>query len=203
MIRLVVAALLAVACAGCATTAAVTVLGKVTEAALEASGLKKPEVPADVPKAPRKVALRIHAGQALNTDAGGRSLSLVTRVYKLKDSNAFQQAPYEVFGNPAKEKELLGNDLVEVREVLLVPGQRYEVEEKVSREAGYVGLVALFRAPAAQRWKYAFQSEAAEKTGVTVGAHACALSVTVGAPVGSAENGLLGPVRCQTELAQP
>ena len=47
----------------------------------------------------------------------------------------------------------------------------------------YIGVVALFRAPAPQRWKYAFSAEAAQKTGITLGAHACSLSVSMGAPV--------------------
>ncbi len=34
--------------------------------------------------------------------------------------------------------------------MILVPGQRYEVTEKVPREARHVGIVALFRPPAPQ-----------------------------------------------------
>ncbi len=178
--------------AGCAATkAADEALGDMTKNLLEATGLKKPEAPKlpEVPQAealrlPRKVALRVHAGQELNHDANHRPLSLVLRIYKLKNSAAFLQAPYESFAAQGRDKETLGDDTVEVREVTLVPGQRYEVEEKVPREAGTIGVVALFNAPAPQRWKFAFESGAAERTGLVLGAHGCALTVTQGAPIG-------------------
>lgn len=180
---------LAVTCllnlAGCETAGkAVEAVGAAKDKALEVVGLKKeiPELPESALPA-RKVLLRIQASDSLNVDADGRSLALVTRVYKLKSAQAFLSTPYEAFGNVAREKEHLGEDIVEVRDLQLVPGQRYEVQDKVAREAGYIGVVALFRAPAPQRWKYAFSAEAAQKTGITLGAHACSLSVSMGAPV--------------------
>ena len=194
---------LAVTCllnlSGCETAGkAVEAVGAVKDKALEVVGLKKeiPELPESALPA-RKVLLRIQASDSLNVDADGRSLALVTRVYKLKSAQAFLSTPYEAFGNVAREKEHLGEDIIEVRDLQLVPGQRYEVHDKVAREAGYIGVVALFRAPAAQRWKYAFSAEAAQKTGITLGAHACSLSVSMGAPVnGSTQVAAMSPGIC-------
>jgi type VI secretion system protein VasD len=177
---------------------AVEAVGAVKDKALEVVGLKKeiPELPESALPA-RKVLLRIQASDSLNVDASGRSLALVTRVYKLKSAQAFLSTPYEAFGNAVREKEHLGEDIVEVRDLQLVPGQRYEVQDKIAREAGYVGVVALFRAPAPQRWRYAFSTEAAEKTGITLGAHACSLSVSMGAPVNaSTQVAAMGPGMC-------
>lgn len=186
-----VAAVCLLALAGCETAGkAVEAVGSVKDKALEVVGLKKPEVP-ELPESAlpeRKVTLRIQASESLNVDASGRSLALVTRVYKLKSAQAFLSTPYEAFGNVAREKEHLGEDIVEVRDLQLVPGQRYEVQDKVAREAGYIGVVALFRAPAPQRWKYAFAAEAAQKTGITLGAHACSLSVSMGEPVNTSSH---------------
>ena len=169
---------------GCTTTAALEMAGTVANAVLEKSGLKKPDIDPEVVNLPYKVSLRLVASDALNVDAAGRSLSLVTRVYKLRSANAFLQAPYSAFGDAAREKAALGDDVVEVRDVLLVPGQRYEVQDKMKREVQFIGIVALFRAPAPQRWRYAFEAPDAEKSGLLIGAHSCALSVATGVPVG-------------------
>lgn len=172
-------------------------VGALAGAALEATGLRKaPELP-DAQKPPRNVAIRIHAADKLNTDGRGQPLALVARIYKLRQSAAFERMPYDAFLKPEAEKQALGADLLEVKEITLVPGQRYEVTEKVTREAGYLGVVALFHAPAGQRWRLAFAAADAEQQGVTVGAHACALSVGGGAKATVRELAMLSSVRCQ------
>ena len=168
---------------GCAA-AAVAVVSKAADIAIEASGLKKPAIP-ELQKPPRNVQIKMYAGANLNAGDTRQAVALVTRIYKLRDVNAFRQAAYEAFLNPAREKETLGADLIDVREVLLIPGQRYEVTEKVGREASFIGVVALFATPARERWKVAFGAEEAERTGITIGAHACALTVTVGSALAS------------------
>jgi len=182
--------------AGCAA-GAVSALGSVASSVLEMSGITKPEVP-DAQKPPRTIAIKLHAGSNLNTDSSGTPLALVARVYKLRQNGAFQQATYDTFTNPQKEKDVLGADLLEVKEITLVPGQRYEVSEKVTREAGFVGVVALFRKPAARRWKMTFPAEPAEKSGITIGANACALTVGTGVTVAetAAATKLLTPAPC-------
>lgn len=157
---------------------------------------KTPELP-ESQKPPRDVAIRLHAAPKLNVDAKGRPLALVARVYKLRQNAAFEAAPYSAFLSPAAEKEAFGADLVEVKDVTLVPGQRYETMEKVTREAGYVGVVALFHSPATGRWRLAFSAPEAEKAGLTVGLHACALSAGAGAKPTIADVKPLGSARCQ------
>jgi type VI secretion system protein VasD len=173
-LRLILAAGAAALLCGCAGTA-----GSMAGAALQLAGLKGPDLP-DAQKPPRSVAITLHAGANLNADAGGHPLALVTKIYKLRQRAAFQQAPYDGFLNAQREREMLGADLLEVKEVLLVPGQRYEVQEKVSREAYYIGVVALFRAPAPQRWRLAFGAADAEQAGIAIGMNACAMSVGSG-----------------------
>ncbi|MBQ5949664.1 type VI secretion system lipoprotein TssJ [Massilia sp. ST3] len=159
-------------------------------AALEAVGLRKaPELP-ESQQPPRKVPLRLHAAGKLNADSRGQPLALAVRLYKLRQKAAFEQMPYAAFLNPQLERESLGADLIEVREIMLVPGQRYEVTEKVAREAGHLGIVALFHRPAEGRWRAAFNTQEAERSGVTVGLHACAMTVGGAAA-------MLGSARCQ------
>ncbi len=160
--------------------------------ALEATGLRTPTEMPDAQKPPRIVTLRLHASLKLNLDKRGRPIALAVRLYKLRQKDAFEQAPYSAFLNPQAERESLGADLVEVREIMLVPGQRYEVLEKVSREANHLAIVALFQRPAEGRWRAAVAAADAERAGLTAGLHACALTLS-----GTAGAATLSSARCQ------
>ncbi len=169
---------------------------------MELVGLKKPELPDSVPKElpalPRKVALRLHAGELLNTDAQGRSLSVVARVYKLRASTSFLQQPYESFSGPTSDRSSpLAQEVVEMRELTLTPGQRYEVVETLPPEATQLAVVALFRSPAEQRWRFVFDAKGSAANGITLGLHGCAMSVAEGQVIDAApELRRLAGVRC-------
>jgi type VI secretion system protein VasD len=163
--------------AGCA--AGVSALGSVASTALQAAGIGKPPVP-DSQKPPRDVPLTLAAASNLNAATDNHPLALVVRLYVLKDPTTFQQASFDVFTDPTREKSALGADLLSVREVTLIPGQHYQMTEKVSREAQAFGVVALFRDPALRRWKFAFDPAKSEKSGIMIGLHNCAMTVTSG-----------------------
>lgn len=164
--------------------------------ALDAAGMRKAPA-AEALKAPRSIALRLHAAPKLNADARGRPLALLARVYTLRQNAAFEAAPYATFLTPGLDREAFGADLLEVKDVTLVPGQRYEVVEKVGRDAAYIGIVALFHAPAPQRWRMSFAAAEAESAGVTVALQACALSAGAGAKPHVSGGKAPGSVRCQ------
>ncbi|KQQ89192.1 type VI secretion system lipoprotein TssJ [Massilia sp. Leaf139] len=163
--------------------------------ALEASGMRKP-TQAELMKTPRSIPLRLHAAPKLNADAKGRPLAVVARIYTLRQNAAFEAAPYATFLTPGLDREAFGADLLEVKDVTLVPGQRYEVVERVTRDAAYVGVVALFHSPAPQRWRMSFAAAEAERAGVTVAVQACALAAGAGAQP-SAGGKATGSARCQ------
>jgi type VI secretion system protein VasD len=158
-------------------------LEKAGEKALELTGLKKPELP-DSALPDRRITWRLHASPSLNTLPDGQSLALLVRIYRLRAPDSFLQAPADTFGDATREKALLGDDLVSVREVQLVPGQRHEATDKLPRGSGHVGIVALFHHPVAGRWRYAFTAAPAELSGIDIGLHACAMTVHGGQPVG-------------------
>jgi type VI secretion system protein VasD len=166
-------------------------------AALDAVGLRKPAELPDAQTPARTVALRLHAADKLNLDPAGHPLALVVRIYTLRQASAFEQAPYDSFLDPAREKEALGADLVAVREVTLVPGQHVDAVDKVAREANFVGIVALYHAPSQQRWRLAYAAADAERAGITVGAGACALIAAADAATTRPTTKPLAPVRCQ------
>ena len=92
--------------------------------------------------------------------------------------------------------------MVESREVVLTPGQHYEVVETLTPNVNHLAVVALFRAPDAQRWRFVFDAKAAAKSGITMGAHACALSVSIGEPLGASPDALrLAGVQCRSGSA--
>jgi type VI secretion system protein VasD len=146
----------------------------------------------------RDVTLRIHAGRLLNADATGRPLSLVTRIYKLRSTAQFTQASYAMFAAADATKQPFAEDVISMNEIVLAPGQKYEVVESLPLDVSHLAVVALFRAPDEQRWRFVFETKAASASGLTLGAHGCALSVSEGAPLGAPPDALrLAGVRCR------
>jgi type VI secretion system protein VasD len=182
--------------AGCATTVG-SVATVMADAALEKIGLKKPELP-ELQKPPRKIKLRMYAAGNLNAGNRGAPLSLIVKIYKLKATSSFAQAPYDSFLSVAKEKEALGTDVLEARELTLIPGQAYEFDETVSRDSTALAVVALFLSPSGERWKYAFSPAESEQAGITIGLHACAMSVVAGQLVlgGTVDPKSIASARC-------
>lgn len=164
-------------------------LGSAADKALELTGIKAPAKPTElVPDSAlpdRRVQWQLHASSSLNVTDSGQSLALVTRIFKLRGPDSFLQASIDTFGDAAREKQALGDDLVSVREVQLLPGQHHEFTDKVARDVPYIGIVGLYRRPATGRWRYAFKASEAERQGLSLGAHACAMSVQTGTAVGT------------------
>lgn len=161
-------------------------LSNMKDKALELVGLKKPELP-DMPESAMpdwQVNWQLNASTSLNVTPSGQALATVVRIYKLRSANAFLQTPYEVFGDIAQEKAAFGEDLIEIKEWRVLPGQIERTKTKVAREGRYVAIVALYRHPASQRWRYVFQTDEAARSGLSIGLHACAMSVPQGTPVG-------------------
>lgn len=162
--------LFALAASGCSSTGGVR---GVFDKTLQAVGLK-----ADEPQ-PKSVPLRLYAGDNLNAADGARGVALVARVYQLRARGRFEDAPFKAFLDGELERIALGNDLIDVTEVLLTPGQRHQLLQELPAEGRYIGVVALFRSPSTSRWRLAFDAERAEQEeGITVGLHACAMTTT-------------------------
>jgi type VI secretion system protein VasD len=129
------------------------------------------------------VPLRLHAGANLNQDKSEQPLAQVIKIYHLRSTERFEQTPFNSFLSTEEEAKALGTDLLDSRELLLVPTQHYETQEHVSSETQYIGVVAFFRQPAPQRWRFVYSTKDSEVTGITLGIHACAMTSTQGALV--------------------
>ena len=151
-------------------------MGKAVNRTLESVGLR--EIDHDERAGIRTVPLRLYAGDNLNAGSGGRGLATVVKVYHLRGTQRFEQAPFDALMDEAAGQAALGNELVEAREIVLTPGMREQLDERLSPGTTHVAVVALFRSPAANRWRFAFDARqrGIEREGITVGLHACALT---------------------------
>lgn len=164
----------------CSTTGMLSIAASAVGAGMEAAGLK---APAKVPQAPR-IRIALNAGQSLNTTEDGRSLALLVKVYQLRSTQSLSTARAAALLDPGQEREALGDDLLSVRELTLTPGARRNLDEPLAKGANAIAVVALFRAPAAKRWRYAFDAAASVDTGISLGFHGCAMTVGAGALTG-------------------
>lgn len=164
---------------GCAAAGAVSAVAQIANLAINSTGLNKPIDP----NATNNVPLKIVASSNLNSDGQKHPFSTVVRIYQLKQSNAFQQAFYDIFLDPQKEKDALSSDIVAVKEITLIPGQTYINTEKISVTADYIGVVVLFQTPAPSRWKLTFPTKDIKTTGLTLGLSDCSITVATGTPL--------------------
>lgn len=173
---------LCIALSGCAQVSALQAAGSAIGAVLEITGIAKKES-LDPSKVSRDMPIKIHAGDQLNLTSTGKPLSLVVKIYVLRSPEHLKTLTYHQTTSAESEKEALGGDLVSVREIVLLPGKAYDGILKVPGDATTIGVVGMFRAPYQSRWKLAFESKPSFDAGITVGAHACALSASNGSLV--------------------
>ncbi len=124
------------------------------------------------------VQIRLFGGDNLNAGNDRRATAAVVKIYHLRNAQRFESAPLSAFLDSAGEQAALGADLLSVNEIVLTPGSRQTLDEKLSDGIGVIGVVALFRAPAENRWRFAFDATDPQlgEAGITLGVHACALT---------------------------
>jgi type VI secretion system protein VasD len=98
-----------------------------------------------------QVKLAFQAGSELNPDLHHQSLPVVTRVYLLKDKQAFETASFA--GLWKHDKEILGSALLRKEEILLTPSEKKTLVLKGQEGAEYLGVVALFRDYKGGEWR--------------------------------------------------
>lgn len=128
--------------------------------------------------APKTFEIRGEADQMLNRDASGNPLSVVVHLYQLRDSGAFSKMTFDTLTSGRPASELLGKDLLEKNEMLLVPGASYVSTEKLREETKHIGVVAFFRHPEQHYWRFLVDANAARKHGLQFRVSDCFLSLT-------------------------
>ncbi len=103
-------------------------------------------------KAPAPVDVTVTAGARLNPDDAGQSLPTVIRIYQLKSASRAEGAQFEDLYR--RDKEVLGDDLLQVDEVVLSPGETVRKTVPGDKGARAVMVVGVFRRPAGNGWRY-------------------------------------------------
>ncbi len=106
---------------------------------------------AGCPKQPAKVAMVLDASSNVNPDASGQPLSVMVRIYQLKDKGRLEAADYNAVLR--SEKETLSDDLLDRQERMVQPGTQELLEIQTNPMANYIGAVALFRNPSGDTWR--------------------------------------------------
>ena len=102
----------------------------------------------------------LNSTSSLNQDDSGASLPVVVRVYQLRAKDKFQQGTFKALWK--NDKELLEGDLLDRKEITVRPDGEMvlDVDVDVKHGAAFLGVMALFRKPDVEGWKYLVPAEA-------------------------------------------
>jgi len=100
---------------------------------------------------PEPLRVSIHASQRLNPGESGEALATVLRLYQLKGASKLTGASFDELLD--HDKDTLGEDLLNVQEVTINPGENAEPPMSRHADAAYVAAVALFRQPVGTSWR--------------------------------------------------
>ena len=89
--------------------------------------------------------LDIRAREAINTSAAGIPLSVVVRIYQLKDNRSFDSADYQALFTG--DNEILAGDIIAQKDVWLQPGGSVAVDMPLDEAAKFTGVAAMFLEP--------------------------------------------------------
>lgn len=119
--------------------------------------------------------LQISTTPSLNARADGRALALLVRVYHLKSKEAFLARTYHDLSQG--DGKLESADIVDMKELVLRPGQTHRSSEVLQANAPYIGIVALYQQPAGDHWRVVLDRTTikANKQVVKLVAGTCAL----------------------------
>lgn len=126
--------------------------------------------------------VRGQADPVLNRDVSGKSLSVVVRLYQLKQPTEFSKLAFDSLASGRPEAELLGTELIEKSEVVVLPGTQHISTEKLSENANYLGVVAFFRQPEPHFWRYLIPASQVRSKGVTFRLQDCYITLVDGKP---------------------
>ncbi len=102
-------------------------------------------------KEPARVHIAMAAAPDINPDPAGEALSVVVRIYQLKDAGRLETADYYAIWK--SDKETLSDDYLERQERVLQPGDNKTFQIRANPQAAYLGIVALFRNPTGDTWR--------------------------------------------------
>lgn len=131
---------------------------------------------------PKTYEIRGEADPVINRDISGMPLSVVVHVYQLKEAGEFSKLTFDTLASGRTASDLLGKDLLEKNEVMLVPGTKYTGTDKISPDAKHVGVVAFFRQPDQHYWRFLVDADKVRSSGLNFKVQDCHISLLGGKP---------------------
>jgi type VI secretion system protein VasD len=95
----------------------------------------------------------------LNPDESGAPLSVIVRVYQLRNRERFERADFRALWK--NDEKVLEGDLLERKEITVYPDTKTSVELQVDQKKGvqFLGIMALFRKPQGELWRQVTSSD--------------------------------------------
>lgn len=95
----------------------------------------------------------------LNPDESGAPLSVVVRVYQLRNRERFDRADFRALWR--NDEKVLEGDVLERREITVYPETKASIELQVDQKKGvqFLGVMALFRKPEGELWRQVTSSD--------------------------------------------
>lgn len=90
-----------------------------------------------------KMELLVQASEGLNPNAEGRPAPILLRIYELRAPRVFNEADF--FALSDTDRATLGADLIGVDQVVLRPGERYNISRSANPETRVIGVFAGYR----------------------------------------------------------
>lgn len=126
---------------------------------------------------PKNIEITGTADAVVNRDASGRSLSVVVHIYQLKEQGEFSKLTFDTLTTGRTVSELIGKDLLDVTEVMLVPGSTQTSTSKISPDARHIGIVAFFRQPDQHYWRLLIDADQVRSGGINFLVQDCFLTL--------------------------
>lgn len=122
---------------------------------------------------PKSYGIKGEGDSVLNRDVNGKSLSVVVRIYQLRDPREFSKLTFDTLADGRPESELLGPALLDKTDAVIVPGGGYTSTEKLHEETRYVGIVGFFRRPDTYYWRQLVEADAIRGQGLNFRVQDC------------------------------
>jgi type VI secretion system protein VasD len=115
--------------------------------------------PASACTLPSKI--KLEATERINPNSAGEALPTQVRLYQLKEIVKVEEADFAAIWE--QPKETLADDLLQVQEFTLFPGQTELVDVALTPAARYLVGVAIFRRPTGNQWRSVIPLPASER----------------------------------------
>jgi type VI secretion system protein VasD len=100
---------------------------------------------------PAPIPITLRASDRVNPDEQGQALATVVRIYQLKGTAKVDNADFDAVYR--REKETLGEDLVQVEELEVAPGKSLSKNITPEKATKALMVMAIFRKPVGNLWR--------------------------------------------------